>query len=93
MYKRQDEGDLLDAGKVGGALVGQQHELLDHALALAGSALLDVDTAAILEMCIRDSQSILDLLAGNRHQAGHIAEGADLLAGLEGPLALSLIHI
>lgn len=31
-------------------------------------------------------QSILDLLAGDRHQAGHVAKGADLLAGLEAPL-------
>ena len=43
-----DEGDLLDAGKVGRALVGQQHELLDHGLALAGGALLDVDAVAVL---------------------------------------------
>ena len=43
-----DEGDLLDAGEVGRALVGQQHELLDHGLALAGGALLDVDAVAVL---------------------------------------------
>jgi len=43
-----DEGDLLDAGKVGRALVGQQHKLLDHGLALAGGALLDVDAVAVL---------------------------------------------
>ena len=36
-------------------------------------------------------QCILDLLAGDRHQTGHIAKRADLLAGLEGPVAGFLI--
>ena len=30
-------------------------------------------------------QSVLDLLAGHGHQAGHVAKGADGLAGLEAP--------
>lgn len=43
-----DKGDLLDPGKVGGALVGQQHEFLDHGLALAGGALFHIDAVAVL---------------------------------------------
>ena len=76
--------DLLDAGKVGGALVGQQHELLDHALALAGSALLDVDTTAIL---VEDE---LDFAALDVHAAALLAQAGAVAVQL---LHLSLIHI
>jgi len=37
-------------------------------------------------------QRVLNLSAGDRHQTGHIAKGADLLAGLEGPVARRLIR-
>ena len=58
-------------------LVGRTGNMQETAVLLA----LRADEAGA------ELQSILDLLAGNRHQAGHIAEGADLFAGLEGPLA------
>ena len=58
-------------------LVGRTGNMQEAAVLLA----LRADEAGA------ELQSILDLLAGNRHQAGHVAEGADLLAGLEGPLA------
>ena len=73
-----NEGDLLDAGKVGSALVGQQHKLLDHALALAGSALLDVDTTAIL---VEDE---LDFAALDVHAAALLTQA--------GAVAVQLLH-
>ena len=73
------KGDLLHPGKVGGALVGQQHELLDHGLALAGGALFHVDAVAILV------QDQLHLAALDIHAAALLAQagavGVQLLHG------------
>ena len=73
-----DKGDLLDAGKVSRALVGQQHEFLDHGLALTGGALLDVDAVAVL---VKDE---LDFTALNVHASALLAQA--------GTVAVQLLH-
>ena len=63
---------------MGGALVGQQHELLDHGLALAGGALFHVDAVAILV------QDQLHLAALDIHAAALLAQA--------GTVAIQLLH-
>ena len=72
------EGDLLHAGKVGSALVGQQHELFDHSFALAGGALFHVDAVAVL---VEDQ---LHLAALDIHAAALLAQA--------GTVAVQLLH-
>ena len=72
------KGDLLHPGKVGGALVCQQHELLDHGFALAGGALFHIDAVAVL---IEDQ---LYLAALDIHAAALLAQA--------GTVAVQLLH-
>ena len=74
-----DKGDLLDPGKVGGALVGQQHELLDHGLALAGGALFHIDAVAVLIQNELDFPALEIDAAALLAQAGTV--GVQLLHG------------
>ena len=57
-------------------LIGRAGHLQEAAVLLAGTGIPCAEL-----------QSVLDLGAGDRHQAGHVAEGADRLAGHIGPVA------
>ena len=73
-----DKGHLVGAARVGGALVGQQHELLDHALGGAAVALDDVHAAAVL---VHDKLCLVGL---NVHAAAGLAQHK--------ALAVQLVH-
>ena len=72
------KGDLLHAGKVGSALVCQQHEFLDHGFTLAGGALFHVDAVAVLV------QDQLHLAALDIHAAALLTQ--------TGTVAVQLLH-
>ena len=73
-----DERHLVGAARVGRALVGQQHEFLDHALRRAAPALDDVHTAAVL---VNDQLGLVGL---DLHSPA--------LAAQFQPLAVQLVH-
>ena len=73
-----EEGHLVGAARVGGALVGQQHELLDHALGGAAIALDDVHAAAVL---VHDKLCLVGL---DVHAAAGLAQHK--------ALAVQLVH-
>ena len=73
-----DERGLVRAARVGGALVRQQHELLDHALGRAAVTLDNVDAASVL---VHDELSLVGL---NIHGAAGLAQ--------DQALAVQLVH-
>ena len=73
-----DERGLVRAARVGGALVRQQHELLDHALGRAAVTLDNVDAASVL---VHDELGLVGL---NIHGAAGLAQ--------DQALAVQLVH-
>ena len=73
-----DERGLVRAARVGGALVRQQHELLDHALGRAAVTLDNVDAASVL---VHDELSLVGL---DIHGAAGLAQ--------DQALAVQLVH-
>ena len=73
-----DERGLVRAARVGGALVRQQHKLLDHALGRAAVTLDNVDAASVL---VHDELGLVGL---NIHGAAGLAQ--------DQALAVQLVH-